>query len=75
MIQEPDKIIQRAVEKMYHWFHDLGFKTLRQPRKLLVFLDDENFIEIEPVHVCIPCEHDMKKRGELEALSRVEAKQ
>lgn len=64
----PDEMIQGSIVQLAQYYRDLGLKSIRMKRKIIVFLDDENFVEVEPRHVCIPCEHDDEKRKELETI-------
>ena len=51
-------IIDMGLNTLSECYYKHGLKFLKRDNKVIVFLDDDNYIEIQPKSVCIPCIHD-----------------
>jgi hypothetical protein len=64
MIPSSENVIKRTIDILHEYYYKMGLRSYRQKDKILVFLDDDNYVEVEPRHVCIPCLHDEVKEKE-----------
>ena len=69
MIQSSDELIQEAIMLLHAHYKKQDIKTLRRKNKILIFLDPDNFVEIEPRTICINCEKDMEQKQQLKEMS------
>jgi hypothetical protein len=60
-----EKLIKRTLEMLAEYYYKLGLRFYMREDKILVFLDDDNYVEVEPRFCCIPCLHDENKEKKL----------
>ena len=60
-----EKLIKRTIEMLAEYYYKLGLRFYMREDKILVFLDDDNYVEVEPRFCCIPCLHDENKEKKL----------
>jgi len=59
------EVVHGSIGVLTSYYHGLGLRCLRRKDRVMVFLDDKLFVEVEPRVVCIPCEHDEVEREKL----------
>lgn len=63
------ELIKTTINELAGFYSKNHMRFLKRDDKVIVFLDDDNYIEIIPRTVCIPCIHDpieqQKTRREL----------
>ena len=65
MIPSSEKLIKRTLEMLAEYYYKLGLRFYMREDKILVFLDDDNYVEVVPRFCCIPCLHDEDKEKKI----------